>query len=100
MPSSCQAIAAPATDDVSFPAHNIAGIKVIYVRSNFNNFANKFMPDGHGNGHGSLRPIVPLVNMNVGAADACVVDANQHIIDADLGFTNLFQPQTSLTRST
>ena len=91
-----QAIAAAAANHVAFAADNVAGIKVVDVGADRNDLADKFMADGHGNRDGLLRPLVPLVDMNVGAADAGIVDAHQHIVDADDRFGNIFQPQSTL----
>ena len=40
-----------------------------------------------------LRPVVPFVDVQIGAADAGAVDADQDVVDADLRFGNVFEPQ-------
>ncbi len=78
-----QAIAAAATDDVPFAADDFARVKIIYVRSYFNNLADEFVANGHGHGDGGARPFVPFINVEIGATDAGVSDADEDIVDAD-----------------
>jgi hypothetical protein len=96
MPPASQAVAASAADHMTFATHQIAGAKIADVRSHLNDFADKFMTDGHWYGDGALRPIVPAVDMNIGAANARAPDADQNIVDANGGFGDLFEPQTGL----
>src|ERR1700691_4086865 len=96
MPSPGQAVAAPSTNDMAFAADNVAGIEVINIRSDFDNFPDKFVPNRHGDWNRLLRPIVPLINMDVRSADAGVSDTDQDIIDTDVGFRYLFKPEPRL----
>ena len=56
----------------------------------------EFVADRHGHGNGLLRPVVPFVDVDVGAADAGAQHADQHVVDADLGDVDVFQPQARL----
>ncbi len=76
MPAPGQAVAATPADHVAFAADDFAWMKVVDIRADFDNFADELVPDGHGNGNGGSRPIVPFINMQIGAADAGVGDAN------------------------
>ena len=96
MPSPGQAVAAPSTNHMAFAADDVARIEVINIRSDFDNFPDKFMPNRHGDRNRLLRPIVPLINMDVRSADAGVSDTDQDIIDTDVGFWNLFKPKSRL----
>ena len=58
-------------------------MKIEDVRTDFDNFTHKFMPDGHGNFYGLLGPTIPIKNMNIGAANSGAQHTNQHIVDAD-----------------
>ena len=49
-----------------------------------------------GTGIVCLRPGVPFVDVQVGAADAGLQHADQHVVDARLGHRNVFQPQARL----
>src|ERR1017187_10248688 len=92
MTSAGQAIAAASAGDMPLTAHDVAGIEVVYVRSNLDNLADKFMPDGHRHGNCFLRPVVPLIDVNVGPADTGIADADQHVIDPHRGLCDTLQP--------
>jgi hypothetical protein len=70
MPPAGQAIAAAAADHVTFAAHQIARVKIADVGAHFHDLADEFVADRHGHGNGALRPFVPVVDVNVGAANA------------------------------
>src|SRR5277367_6407611 len=92
MPSPRQTIAAASTCDMPLTAHDVAGIKVVDVRSDLDDLSDKFMSDGHRHRNGLLCPLVPLIYVNVGSADTGVAHADQHVVDADGGFCDVFQP--------
>ncbi len=70
VPTTSQAIAAQPADNVPFPADNLTRVKVRDVRTNVDNLADKLMPDGHRHRNRLLSPGIPLINVDVGAADA------------------------------
>src|ERR1039458_8708508 len=74
MPPPRKAVATASTGNVSLAAYDVARMKIIHVRANLNDFAHKFMTDGHGNRDGLLRPFVPLIYVNVGAANSGFLD--------------------------
>src|SRR6478672_9204988 len=78
VPPPGEAVAAAAAHHVSFAAYDVAGKEVVDVRADGDDLAHKFVPNCHGNLDGGLRPLVPLVDMNVGSADARVAHANQN----------------------
>ena len=59
------------------------GKKSFDVGADFDDFANEFVADRHGHGDGFLRPNVPFIDVEVGAADAGAVDLDEDVIDAD-----------------
>src|ERR1019366_10682850 len=81
---------------MTLPADDVAWIEVIDVGPDIYDLAHELVANCHGNSNRLLCPLVPLVNMNIRATDARVVDANQHIIDANDRFRNLFQPKPTL----
>ena len=91
-----QAVAAASADHVAFAADDIAGEKIGDVGADLDDLAHEFMADRQRDGDGLLRPIVPLVNVHVGAADARAMHADQDIVDADAGFPDFFQPEAGL----
>src|ERR1700760_4367454 len=96
MAPSGEAVAAAPAGDVSLAAYDVAGMKVVHIRADFHNFADKLMADHHGHRNSLLRPLVPIVDMDIGAADAGVADTDEHVIDAELRFGNILQPQAAL----
>src|SRR5271166_1194318 len=96
MTSPCKAIAAASAGDMALTAHDVAGIEVVYVRPDLDDLSDKLMPDGHRHGDCFLRPLVPLKDVNVGSADAGMAHADEHIVDADGGFSDVFEPQSAL----
>src|SRR5262249_55565419 len=91
-----EAIAAAPAHDVAFSADDIAREEVADVRTDLDDPADELMPDRHRHGNGLLRPIVPLVDVDVGAADAGLENANQNVVDADPGLLDIFQPESGL----
>src|SRR5882757_2841948 len=89
-----EAISAMAANDVSFSADHLAGKKVFHVRTDFDDFADELMSDNHRHGNGFFGPFIPLVDVDIGAANASAVDLDQNVVDADFGFGNVFEPKT------
>ena len=54
------------------------------------------MADDHRHGNGLLRPGVPLVDVQVGAADARSKHLDEHVVDADRWDGGLVQPEALL----
>ena len=65
-----ETIAAAAADHVAFPADHVPGKEIGDIGAHRFNPADEFVADRHGHGDGLLRPLVPLVDVDVGAADA------------------------------
>jgi hypothetical protein len=89
-----QAVSATAANDVPFAADDLAGMEVVHVRPDRDDFAGELVSNGHGDRDSGACPLVPVVNVHVCAADSCVGDADQNIIDADGRFGYIFQPQS------
>ncbi len=87
-----QAVAAAAADQVPFAGDNVTGLKIMHVVADIRDRTDKFVPDVHGNRNRFLGPGIPVIYMNVGAANGSFVDFNQDIIDTDLRHINIFQP--------
>src|ERR1035437_5718019 len=66
MPAAGQAIAAATANYVPFSAHQLPNTEIGNVRTDRGDLANKFVPDDERHGNGLLRPIVPLVDMEIG----------------------------------
>ena len=69
------------------------GKEVVDVGADFDDLADELVADDHRHGDGLLRPGVPVVDVEVGAADAGAKDLDEHVVDADLRFRDVFQPK-------
>ncbi len=96
MASAGQAIAASPASDVAFTAHDVAGEEVQHVGADFRDAADELVTNGHGHGNDLLGPIVPLVNMHVGAADTGPQHLDENVVDSDFGDFDVFEPQAGL----
>src|SRR5450759_5285701 len=91
-----EAVAAAAANHVAFPADQIAREEIGDIGTHRFNPADELVADRHGHGNRLLRPIVPLEDVDVGAADAGLQYANQDVVDADLRDDDVLQPQAWL----
>src|SRR5262249_49597177 len=80
VPGARQAVAAAAADDVPLAADDVAGLEVVHVGAEGDDLADELVADHHGHGDGLPGPVVPLVDVDVGAADAGPVDADEHVV--------------------
>ena len=69
MSSSCPAVAAVSAGDVAFSGDPITGVDALDFIPYLFNDAYEFMADGHRHRDGSLRPLVPIVDVDVSSAD-------------------------------
>src|SRR5437588_3128168 len=90
---SCKAIAAAPADHVSLAADDLPRIKIRHIRAGFHDFAHKFESDYHWDRDGACRPIIPFINVEIGAANAGAMDSDEYVIDADTRFGNVFEPE-------
>src|SRR5439155_12457013 len=70
VPPPGQTVAAPPANHVPFGAHDLARKEIRDVRSDGNYFTDEFVADDHRDGDGALRPGIPVVDVEVGAAYA------------------------------
>jgi hypothetical protein len=93
MTATGETVAAATTDYMALPRDNLPGMKVIDVGTHIDNLANKLMTHDHGHRNGCLSPIVPVVDMHVGAADGSAFDFDQDVVDTHFWFRHIFQPE-------
>ena len=87
---------APHADDVALARHALADLEMPHVGAEFGDLARIFVADRHRRRDRLLRPLVPVEDMHVGAADAGLVHLHEHVIGADLGDRLLFEPKARL----
>ena len=82
-----------AADDVPFTGNEIARRKAFDPSADALHHADKFMPDDHWHRDRLLRPRIPVVNMDVGAADRGFFDPDEHVIVPHLRHRDFLQPE-------
>jgi hypothetical protein len=92
MPPPREAIATMSTGDVTFADNQVAFCKSFDVIADLINNADKLMPNDHRHPNHLLRPSIPVVDVQVRAADGRFQNADQHIVTAELWNGNLFEP--------
>src|ERR1700691_3889481 len=97
MPPARLAVTTTPADHVALDADNVSGIKIVHVGSDGGDLADKLMTNHHRHRDGSLRPIVPLEDVHIGAADAGVTHTDQNVIDANGRLRHIFQPQPAFS---
>jgi hypothetical protein len=77
-----EAVAADAADDVALAIDKVAGLEADHVAADLLDHADKLVSDDHRHRDGLLGPRVPVVDVDVGAADRSLLDLDQHVVDA------------------
>ncbi len=77
------AVAAEAAGDVAFSGDAVADREAAHFLPELDDFAHVFVADVHRHGNRLLRPVVPLPDMDVGAADRGLRDPDHHVVVAD-----------------
>ncbi len=93
VPAAGQAIAAAPTDDVPFAADDFAGMKVLHIRADIDNFADELMAHDQGDGDRFLRPGVPFIDVQIRAANARPQDLDEHVVDAERRHGHIVEPK-------
>ena len=88
------ALEAVAAHDVALGGHELADLELGDPRAQGDDLAGELMADDDGRPHASLRPGVPVGDVQVGAADARVAHADQHLAGAGRWFGNRRDGQT------
>ena len=85
------AVATAPADDVALAADQVAYLEVVDVGADLDDLADELVADHQRHRDRRLRPGVPGVDMEVGAADAGLLDPDQDVVDADRGLGNVAQ---------
>ena len=89
-----QTVSTPSANYMPFTADDLARTKVRDVGTNVSDLTDKLMTDDHWDRDRLLSPFIPLVDMDVRAADSSAVDLDEDIVDSNGRFRNIFEPQT------
>jgi hypothetical protein len=90
-----KAVAAAAAHHMTLAADQFSDPEVGYIRAHRDDLAYKFVADDHRDPNGGLGPVIPFVDMKVGAANSGPKNADFDVIDAKLRFGNLFEPKAT-----
>src|ERR1700733_11407423 len=96
MAAAGEAVAAATAGHMAFAGDEVADLEVGDVGADGGDFSDEFMADGHGDGDGLLSPLVPLINVDIGAADACAANADEDVVDAIVGLGYILEPEAAL----
>ena len=93
--ASRHAIAAAATDDMPLARDDHPRLVVVHIVADRDDLADEFVPDHHRHGDRLLRPFVPLIDVDVGAADGGALDADLDVVRPRLRLGHVFKPQSA-----
>src|SRR4029077_6097843 len=84
------------TGDVSLAYYEIAARKTFHVIANSIENADELVTDRHWHRNRLLRPGVPIVDVNVSAADGSFQHPDEHVITVHFRNRNFLEPQPGL----
>src|SRR5439155_13424992 len=93
MASARHAVAAAYADDVPLAADEVADLKVDYVGADRRHLPDELVSDDHRHRDRLLRPRIPAVDVQIGAADPGLANANQDVVDPHLGLGHVLEPE-------
>jgi hypothetical protein len=96
MAAAGKTVSATSADDVAFAADKLSDRDVSNVRAGSDDLPDELMADSQTLFYRRAGPGVPLVDVQVSAADAGGEDANLDIVDAHLRLGDVLEPQTAL----
>jgi len=85
------AVSAMATCDVAFGGGPVADRDAGHPLADRRHGPHEFVTDREWSGHRGCRPVVPIVDVEVGAADRHSTDSDEYIVRSDGGGWNLFE---------
>ena len=70
-------------DDVALAGDALADLEIAHVAADLDDLAGIFMADDHRHRNRLLRPGIPFVDVDIGAANAGLAHLDQHVVLAD-----------------
>mmetsp|Transcript_59741 Transcript_59741/g.134370 ORF Transcript_59741/g.134370 Transcript_59741/m.134370 type:complete len:248 (-) Transcript_59741:59-802(-) len=96
VPDASTAVPAVAADDVALAAHAVAHLEALHALADLHDRASELVTDGHALRYRLLRPLVPVVDVHVSAADRRSIHLDEHIVVAGPGHRLAVHPDPSL----
>jgi hypothetical protein len=78
--------------DMSLARDTVTDFKPFYEAPYFRDFSDEFVSDHHRYRYVCLRPIIPFVNVDIGAADGCLSKFYEHVIGSVIGLGYILHP--------
>src|SRR5690554_5774418 len=82
MPLARAAVAAHAADHMPFGRYSLSGLVAAHTGAELDDMADKLVAQDQRWADGALSPFIPLVNVQIGAADRGLVETDQNFIRA------------------
>ena len=92
VPLTGAAVPAQSAVDVALGGHTFAWFEAVDTFTDGGDFADKFVPDDARYSDVAPSPVVPFVNVQVGATDPGLVDFYQDLVGSHAGHWRLLQP--------
>mmetsp|Transcript_85169 Transcript_85169/g.244467 ORF Transcript_85169/g.244467 Transcript_85169/m.244467 type:complete len:357 (-) Transcript_85169:188-1258(-) len=93
VPPAGAAIAAHSARDVTFANDAGTQLQAPHLGAELLDHTTVLVANDHRGRDGALRPVVPLVDVDVGAADGRLLDLDQHVIRANRGLRHVHEGQ-------
>jgi hypothetical protein len=90
-------IAADTAGNMSFRGHPVADVKALDIAATFDDLTTEFMPDRKWNRNGVLCPVIPLEDMDIGAANGSASDLDQDIVVSDFRCIDILHPDAAFS---
>jgi hypothetical protein len=87
------AVSTAPADDMPLTADEVADLKVAHVRADRGHLTDELMSDDHRHRDRLLGPGIPAEDVQIGAADPRLADADQQIVDPNFGFWDVLEPK-------
>jgi hypothetical protein len=88
-------IPAHAAGDMSFGGDPVSGSEALDFNATFDDLTTKFVADREWHGNRFTRPVIPLIDMNVGAAYCSSPDPDQYIVVSDRRLVDILEPDAA-----
>ncbi len=96
MSPSCSAVATGTANDVSLTAHQFAHSNIVNILPECFDSSDILMANLHRNRNGFLRPLIPVINVNISSANGSLMDFYQDIIWSVFRNRNFIYPDSGL----
>ena len=80
---------------MSFGGYPVADIESFYFNATLDDLAAEFVSDGQRHWNRITRPVIPLIDMDVGASYCSAFDADQDIVVSDRGLIDILEPDAA-----